>query len=116
MNRLTGYCKGVMAETLCQLTLRLKGYGILAMRYRSQRGEIDILAKRSNMIAEIEVKARPTEHDAMESDLPSQRQRIAKAACDFLVQQHRPNPNLRFDIMLFMPRRWPTHIVEAWRP
>jgi putative endonuclease len=52
------YDHGHQAEFLCRLALRLKGYQILAARYRTPLGEIDIVASRGNIIAVIEVKAR----------------------------------------------------------
>jgi putative endonuclease len=97
--------------------LRLKGYRILISRYKSPLGEIDFVALRGDYVAVIEVKARPTEREAAEAILPRQRQRLQRAAFAFLA--HYPqfnNHNLRFDIMLVAPRRWPVHIQDAWRP
>jgi putative endonuclease len=75
---------GRWAETLAVLTLRLKFYRILARRYRCPLGEIDIVAARGRTIVFIEVKARRTFEQAMESVTPRQQQRITRAAAAFL--------------------------------
>jgi putative endonuclease len=116
MKRAT-YKTGLAAETLCRFLLRLKGYRILASRYKSPLGEIDIVAMRGMNIAMIEVKARPTRREALESVLPRQRQRLERGALDFLAHHpHLNRHNLRFDIMLVTPRRFPVHMQDAWRP
>ena len=113
----TTYHRGLVAEAFCRFALRVKGYRILASRYRSPRGEIDIIAIRGKMIAAIEVKARASSREAILSISPKQRQRVQSAALDFLARnaalsQH----SLRFDVMLVTPLRWPEHIADAWRP
>lgn len=113
----TNYKTGLYAEALGRLVLRLKGYRILASRYKSKRGEIDIVALKGKIIAVIEVKARPSEREAAEAILPRQRQRLEHAALDFLMRHPQfQHHNLRFDIMLVASRRLPTHIKDAWRP
>jgi putative endonuclease len=58
---------GIFAERAAVLNLRLKGYRILACRYRVQGGEIDIVARRGDTIAFVEVKVRPTLDEARTS-------------------------------------------------
>ena len=99
---------GRWAETLCILDLALRGYRIVSRRRRYPVGEIDIVARRGNMLAIIEVKARPTVS-------ARQRRRIARAADWFAAE----NPGLaplqrRFDVMLVTPWRRPRHITNAW--
>jgi len=111
------YRKGLRAEALCRFLLRLKGYRILAARYKSPLGEIDIVAGKGETIAVIEVKARETMRAAAEAISPKQRQRLARAALDFLARHpHLNRHHLRFDTMLVASRRWPQHVKDAWRP
>ena len=108
---------GRRAETLSAWYLRLRGYRVLARRFKTPVGEIDLIARRASVIAFIEVKARSTEAAALESVSARQRQRIARAALVFL--QKRPElgaHDLRFDVMLVTPGRLPHHLVDAWRP
>ena len=77
---------GLAAEALCRVALRLKGYGIIASRYRSPLGEIDIVASRGRCVALIEVKARASRAAAAEALGPRQRERLQRAAGDFLAR------------------------------
>lgn len=109
--------RGRRAELLCLWHLRLRGYRILAQRYRVAQGEIDLIARRGRVIAAIEVKARADEETAANALLVRQRRRIARAISHFLAT--RPDLaalDLRFDVMLVMPRRLPRHLPDAWRP
>ena len=113
--------RGKAAETLAALWLRLKLYRILARGTVTGRGsgagEVDLVAKRGNVLAFVEVKARPTLAEAAESLGLSQRRRIERAAAAFLAR--RPDLAgcaLRFDVVLVAPGRWPRHILDAWRP
>ena len=108
---------GRWAETVCVWCLRLQGYRVLARRYRSPVGEIDIVARRGRVVAIVEVKARADAADAAEALTVRQRRRIARAAGAFL-QAH---PGLaacdvRFDAMALAPWQWPRHLRDAWRP
>jgi putative endonuclease len=108
--------RGKTAERLCLWHLRLKGYRILARRYKTPVGEVDLIARRGRVLAAIEVKARPDFDRANEAVTPRQRRRIARALAYFLGGR----PDLaslaaRFDVMLVAPRRWPRHVVDAWQ-
>ncbi|WP_298377763.1 YraN family protein [Azospirillum sp.] len=107
---------GRFAEELCRLALRLKGYRILANRLRTPLGEIDIVARRGQTIAMVEVKARRDWDSANEAVNARQRGRLARAAHVYLAA----NPQyagyvLRFDVMLVTPWSWPRHLIDAWR-
>ncbi|RJF81415.1 YraN family protein [Azospirillum cavernae] len=107
---------GRFAEGLCRWALRLKGYRILANRLRTPLGEIDIVARRGQTIAMVEVKARRDWDSANEAVNARQRGRLARAAHVYLAA----NPQyagyvLRFDVMLVTPWSWPRHLIDAWR-
>ena len=53
------YWRGIVAEWLASVLLMLRGYSILARRFRSPFGEIDIVARRGKRLAFVEVKRRP---------------------------------------------------------
>ena len=111
----TSHRTGTDAEKLCRLALRLKFYRILAERYKTPVGEIDIVAARGKCVIAIEVKARATRDGALESISPHQQARIARALQDFVMRHPRfARADLRFDVMLALPRRWPLHIKNAW--
>ena len=107
---------GRRAESICAWLLRFKGYRVLARRFKTPVGEIDLVARRTSVIAFIEVKARPSVATALESVSARQRRRIGCAAQLFM--QKRPdlaNKQMRFDIMLGTPNKLPDHIIDAWR-
>lgn len=107
--------RGRWAETLCVWWLRLKGYTMLARRYRSAMGEIDIVARRGNALVFVEVKARSNVDQALQAVGQSQRARIGRAAALF-VAAHPALAGLamRYDVMIVLPRRLPHHIQGAW--
>ena len=115
-SRERAYRRGGRAELLCLWHLRFKGYRILARRYRTPVGEVDLIARRGGVLAAVDVKARPDIASAGEAVSPRQRQRVARALSYFLSGR----PDLahlapRFDVMLVTPRRWPRHLIDAWR-
>ena len=114
--RRQAFRRGHAAELLCLWHLRLRGYRILARRFRVPSGEIDLIARRGRVLAAIEVKARPSVTIASESISARQRRRVARALEHFLAMR----PELaglapRFDVMLVAPGRLPQHVTDAWR-
>lgn len=107
---------GIMAEKMCVWILRLKGYQILAQRYKTKMGEIDIIACRNGYLSFIEVKARPSVNAGLECISPKQRERISHAAQIFLSRNRKKDFNqMRFDVMVVVPWRFPYHLKDAWR-
>lgn len=105
------------AEAKALWWLRLKGYRLVARRFRSPAGEIDLIVRRGRLLAFVEVKAREKAATAAESIGVRQRQRILRAAEAFLQQR----PELaglaqRFDAVFVAPGRRPIHQPDAWRP
>jgi putative endonuclease len=108
--------RGRRAEALCVWILRLKGWRILARDLRLPVGEIDIIARRGDVLAAIEVKARDDRDAAAHAVTPRQRRRIARALAAYIARR----PDLarlspRFDVMLLVRGRLPQHIPAAWR-
>ena len=56
--RVRAYRHGLFAETVAALLLRLKGHRIVARRYKTPVGEIDLVALKGKRLAFIEVKRR----------------------------------------------------------
>jgi putative endonuclease len=113
--RVAAFRTGLSAETRAVAYLMAKGYRILARRFRSPYGEIDIVAQRRNLIAFVEVKARASLDDAAWAVTPRQQQRIINAAQAWLMAHpEHAEFDLRFDAMLIAPRRLPRHLVAAF--
>lgn len=109
------YRRGHIAEYWAALYLMLKGYRILALRYRTASGEIDLIARRKDVVAFIEVKARVTESGAVDAVSYTAQQRI-RAAADIWLSRRKDAAHLsmRFDIVAVMPRRIPKHFIHAF--
>jgi len=108
--------RGGPAEMYAAWTLRLKGYRIVARRVRIPAGEIDLAACRGGVVAFVEVKARATYAQAASSVSPGQRRRIVRAAAHYIsANPHFAALTQRFDTMLVVPRKWPHHVISAWR-
>jgi putative endonuclease len=106
---------GRAAEVLAALWLMAMGWRILGFRLKTPQGEIDLLAKRGDILAVVEVKARSTIEAALASVHPSQQARLYRAG--EAVAARRPGLaglSIRLDMVVLAPRRWPRHIPDAW--
>ena len=106
---------GISAESRAAAFLIAKGFRILARRWRSPVGEIDIIARRRSLLVFVEVKARDRLDDAAWSVTDRQRLRIAAAAEVWLAQNADDRiRDIRFEAMLVAPGRIPRHIPAAF--
>jgi putative endonuclease len=113
--RVAAFRTGLSAESRCAAWLIAKGYRIIARRYRSPAGEIDIIARRRGVTAFIEVKARATLDDAAYAVTSYQQQRIIAAASAWLAKNPKYSGDmLRFDAMLVAPGHLPRHLTAAF--
>lgn len=107
--------RGHRAEFFCRFALRLKGYQIVATRYKTSQGEIDIIATRGTVLAFIEVKARPSVAAASEAVSEYQQMRLSRTASHFLARGRGfSRYTARFDVMFVLPWHWPIHIENAF--
>ncbi len=106
---------GISAESRAAALLIAKGFRILARRWRSPVGEIDIVARRRQLLVFVEVKARENLDDAAWSVTERQRMRIIAAAEAWLAQYPDQSiRDIRFDAMLVAPGRIPRHLPAAF--
>ena len=113
--RVAAFNTGLSAESRAAAYLIVKGYRIVARRYRTPVGEIDIVARRRGVLVFVEVKARNTLDDAAEAVTDRGKRRIVAAAETWLSQNpDDANGDIRFDAVLVAPRRMPRHIMAAF--
>ncbi|MDR2068187.1 MAG: YraN family protein [Holosporaceae bacterium] len=103
--------KGIFGELTAALLLTIKGYIILARRYKTSCGEIDIIARKGDVIAFVEVKYRKSLTKCYEAIRNKQIRRIVRASEIFLCK----NPDLRsnfirYDVILVPDWNLPKHI------
>jgi len=106
---------GISAESRAAALLIAKGFRIVARRFKSPVGEIDIVARRRSLLIFVEVKARPDLEEAAWSVTERQRARIIAAAGAWLARY--PDErirDIRFDAVLVAPGRIPRHITTAF--
>jgi putative endonuclease len=113
--RVAAFATGISAESKACVYLIAKGYRILARRFRTPQGEIDVVARHRNGLVFVEVKAREVLDDAAHAVTPRQRARIIAAAEAWLMT-HPDHANLdcRFDVILIAPKHLPRHLKAAF--
>jgi putative endonuclease len=113
--RVAAFRTGLSAESRAAAFLMAKGYRILAKRFRTPYGEIDLVARKRNLLAFIEVKARASLDDAAYAVTPRQQARIIDAAQAWLMTHpEHAEFELRFDAMLIAPKSLPRHLLAAF--
>jgi putative endonuclease len=92
---------GKLGEELACAELARRGYAILARRYRTRFGEIDIVSGRPGLLVFVEVKARKTRRFGAAADaIPFwKRRRIAAMALDYQAWAGRLADRCRFDVV-----------------
>jgi putative endonuclease len=114
--RRRAYRRGHRGEWLAAAALMAKGYRILARRYRTRLGEIDLIARRGDLVLIVEVKARRTLMEAMDAITYASERRIEGAADLWLSR--RPDYgrlSVRFDMVAVLPWRWPVHVENIFQ-
>jgi len=113
--RRSSYRRGHRSEWLAALALTAKGYRILARRYRTKLGEIDLIARRGDLVLIVEVKARRTLVEAMEA-IPRESERRIEGAADIWLSRQPDYGRLsvRFDMVAVLPWRWPVHVENVF--
>jgi putative endonuclease len=113
--RIKAYRRGLFAETLAALLLRLNGHRIVAQRYKTPVGEIDLVALKGKRLAFIEVKRRKSVEDAAWTLPARQRRRIVRAAQYWLAgHPDFAGHDIAFDVVLAAPFAWPRYIANAF--
>jgi len=92
---------GESGEDLACRELGARGYAILARRYRTRYGEIDIVARDGDSIVFVEVKLKTTGEfgAAAESVTPWKQRRVVAMAVDYLSRNGLADRPCRFDVV-----------------
>jgi putative endonuclease len=113
--RVAAFRTGISAESRAAAYLMAKGYRILAKRFRTPYGEIDLVARRRKLLVFVEVKARASLDEAAYAVTPRQQQRIINAAQAWLMAHpEHAEFDLRFDAVLIAPKSLPRHLLAAF--
>jgi putative endonuclease len=113
--RIAAFRRGLSAESRAALLLIAKAYRIVARRWKTPLGEVDIVARRGRTLAFVEVKARSTFDDAIEAVTERSRRRII-AAAELWLARHPGDAgsDIRFDVIMVVPGKLPRHLPNAF--
>jgi putative endonuclease len=113
--RVAAFRLGLSAESRAAMLLIAKAYRIVARRWKTPFGEIDIVARRRRDLVFVEVKARERFDDAAEAVTDRSKRRIVRAA-ELWLAQHPDDAQcfIRFDVILVAPAKMPRHLVNAF--
>lgn len=106
--------RGRRAENLAAWYLRFKGWRIVAQRCRVPGGEVDLVAKRGRTVAFVEVKWRDRPDDLATAIDEYRLRRVVVAAERLAPRYARNGEDVRIDVMLLAPWRWPSHLANVW--
>ncbi|MDX2263963.1 MAG: YraN family protein [Hyphomicrobiales bacterium] len=113
----TRYGSGVAAEAEAAGALQTHGYEVLARRYKSPSGEIDLVVSKANVVSFVEVKRRRSQEEAAWAVTPRQQRRISEAAaCWLQAAPAYARHDVTFDAVLIAPGSPPYHMIDAFRP
>lgn len=105
---MTSYRVGILSEFIAAIYLRLHGFKILHKRYttgkNTHRAEIDIIAKRANLLIFVEVKRRKDLISGLNAVTGKQSERLRKAAETYIART-RWMGDARFDIIVVNPHK-----------
>jgi putative endonuclease len=113
--RVDAFQRGLSAESRAALFLMAKAYRILARRWKTPFGEIDIIARRRAVVVFVEVKARGNVDEAVEAVTERTKRRVTAAAELWLARHpQQANGEICFDVIVVTPGKMPRHIVNAF--
>lgn len=113
--RIAAHLGGHRGEALAAWFLRLQFYRIIATRYKTPVGEIDLIAQRFGTTVFVEVKARNQKSGYAEALEAVNTSRIVRAAQYWLAKHPATAETpFRFDVIFVAPRSWPRHLVNAF--
>lgn len=116
MSRAKAEKSGRRGENLAALYLRACGWRIVGQRVKTPRGEVDLVARRGQVVAFVEVKYRRTV-EKRDQSIDHWRLRRVAAAVEAIAHLYAHNgETVRIDVLMLAPWHWPRHIINAWQP
>ncbi|NJD19417.1 MAG: YraN family protein [Gemmatimonadetes bacterium] len=120
-----GHALGRWGEERAARFLLKRGWAILARNYRFGRREVDLVARRGDLLAFVEVKTRAgTGYGLPQESITALKRREVEAVAAQFVHRHGLEALfVRFDAMAIVVRRREggseiaiEHLEDAWRP
>ena len=91
---------GTLGEKLALNYLKEKGYEVLEKNYRYLKAEVDLIAKHTDVIVFVEVKARTTNYfGEPELAVTTAKQKLLIEAADYYASSNELQNEIRFDVI-----------------
>lgn len=104
---------GKEAENAAANLLLNNGYQIITRNFRHQKAEIDIIAKKDNLLCIVEVKARSTDTFLEPQEAVNKKKiKMIVAATDAYIEETDDNSEVRFDIITVIPNKLGDFIIN----
>jgi putative endonuclease len=112
---------GKLGEDLACRELESRGHEIVERRYRTDRGELDIISTHSGVVVFVEVRTKSGEDygDGAESITPQKQQQLVWMATDYVTRKRLENIPCRFDVVSIETTVNPPRVTvfeDAFRP
>lgn len=108
--------RGRQGEAEAAMFLAQSGWRIVAERVKTKAGEIDLIARKTGLVAFVEVKWRARAASLADAIDERRLARVA-AAVEVVWQDYATGgEDIRIDVILLAPGMKPTHIENAWMP
>lgn len=120
-----GHALGRWGEARAARYLERRGWTVLARNYRYGRREVDLVVRRGDLLAFVEVKTRAGDGFGVpqEAITALKRREVEAVAADFLRRHRLEHLPVRFDAVAIVVRRGAgrtavelDHLEDAWRP
>ncbi len=108
---------GIKGEKLAIDFLLKNGYKILEKNFRYLKAEVDIIAKKDNVLAAVEVKTRSTDYFGNPQDFVNPKKiKLLLSAIDYYVNEKDLDVEVRFDIIAITHQKTIkiTHLKDAF--
>lgn len=114
LRRLDSYRTGLAAEYVAAACLMARGHRVIARRYKTSLGEVDLITRKGRRIHFVEVKYRATRFDCELAASEAVARRV-KAAADLWIAKHRAyhGYSFAFDLVFVRPWRLPQYLPNA---
>ena len=111
--RQSRYRRGRSSEFVASALLMAQGHRILARRYKTPSGEIDLITLKRGRVGFVEVKRRATLADCETSITPKLRQRVRRASDLWMARNTRyQGYDVGFDVVFVVPWLLPVFLRD----
>lgn len=112
---------GLEAEESAARWLTEQGWRVLAHRWTMGRHDIDLIARKADLVAFIEVKLRRSQRCGAGVEAVGRRKRLAieRTAWSWILSHGGPSDRYRFDVISLSDAAGKgdlEHLEDAWRP